>query len=445
MSSKWELKEKSTGTLSVTVEGENWKKEQDKAFRKLGAQTEANGFRKGQVPEKMLRRMISPRQIQYEAVQENANEWLRQGLEETKVDPISQPMLDISEIDPDHVVVTYDFAVKPEVEMGNYKGLDYEVKDTDVSEEDLNAELDRMRKQYADMEVKEGEAADGDTVNINYEGFRGDKPFEGGKGEDYNLRLGSHSFIPGFEEGLVGAKAGDDKELNLKFPEDYYHEDLRGADVVFKVHVNEVKQEVLPDLDDDFAKDVNAPGVENVEDLKKLVKDRLSESRHQKVQEEADNKLIDEIIAAAKIDVPDAMVDSEVDDMVKSRSNYLAQSGLSLEQYLKFSGSTMEAFKNSLREEAERSVRLRLALEKVADLEKLEPEDDAYEKEFQNIADAYRMSLDQVKQLVSREYLRLDLRNQMAMDFIKKNAAPASAGPAPSEDAAKPAAEDKAA
>jgi trigger factor len=445
MNSKWELKEKSTGTLSVTVEGEDWKKEQDKAFRKLGAQTEANGFRKGQVPEKMLRRMISPRQIEYEAVQENANDWLLKGLEEIKLDPISQPLLDISEIDADHVVVTYDFAVKPEVEIENYKGLDYEVKDTDVSEEDLNAELDRMRKQYADMEVKEGEAADGDTVNINYEGFRGEEPFEGGKGEDYNLRLGSHSFIPGFEEGLVGAKAGEDKELNLKFPEDYYHEDLRGADVVFKVHVNEVKQEVLPDLDDDFAKDVNAPGVENVEDLKKLVKDRLRESRHQKAQEDADNKLIDEIIAAAKIDLPDAMVDNEVDDMVKSRSNYLAQNGLSLDQYLKFSGSTMEAFKDSLREEAERSVRLRLALEKVADLEKLEPEEEAYEKEFQNIADAYHMSLDQVKQLVSREYLGLGLRNQMAMDFIKKNAAPASAPAAPSEDAAKPAAEVKAA
>ena len=422
MNTEWELKEKSTGTMTVTVDGEDWKKAVDKAFRKLGSKAEIKGFRKGQVPAKMLEKIIPERERWIEAVNDNANDWLRAGLEDKKLDPISRPMLDIKDMDADHVAVTYDFAVRPEVEMGEYKGLDYTVADSEVSDDELNAELDRMRKQYADMEVKDGEAADGDTVNINYEGFRDGVAFEGGKAENYNLTLGSHSFIPGFEEGLVGVKAGEDKELNLTFPEDYYHEDLRGASVVFKVHVNEVKHEVLPELDDDFAKDVNAPGVENVEDLKKLVKDRLASSKKSKAEDEAEEKLIDQLIAAEKVDLPEVMIDNEVEDMVSNRENYFKQQGLTLDMYLKYTGSDLDAFKKSLRPDAERTVRMRLALEKIAELEKLEPKDEDYEKEYKNIADAYQMDIDTVKKLVDKSYITEGLRSQLAMDFVKKNA-----------------------
>lgn len=422
MNTEWELKEKSTGTMTVTVDGEDWKKAVDKAFRKLGSKAEIKGFRKGQVPAKMLEKIIPKRERWIEAVNDNANEWLRAGLDDKKLEPISRPMLDVKDMDADHVAVTYDFAVRPEVEMGEYKGLDYTVADSEVSDDELNAELDRMRKQYADMEVKDGEAADGDTVNINYEGFRDGVAFEGGKAENYNLKLGSHSFIPGFEEGLVGVKAGEDKELNLTFPEDYYHEDLRGASVVFKVHVNEVKHEVLPELDDDFAKDVNAPGVENVEDLKKLVKDRLASSKRSKAEDEAEEKLIDQLIAAEKVDLPEVMIDNEVEDMVSNRENYFKQQGLTLDMYLKYTGSDLDAFKKSLRPDAERTVRMRLALEKIAELEKLEPTDEDYEKEYKNIADAYQMDIDTVKKLVDKSYITEGLRSQLAMDFVKKNA-----------------------
>lgn len=422
MNTEWELKEKSTGTMTVTVDGEDWKKAVDKAFRKLGSKAEIKGFRKGQVPAKMLEKIIPERERWIEAVNNNANEWLRAGLDDKKLEPISRPMLDVKDMDADHVAVTYDFAVRPEVEMGEYKGLDYTVADSEVSDDELNAELDRMRKQYADMEVKDGEAADGDTVNINYEGFRDGVAFEGGKAENYNLTLGSHSFIPGFEEGLVGVKAGEDKELNLTFPEDYYHEDLRGASVVFKVHVNEVKHEVLPELDDDFAKDVNAPGVENVEDLKKLVKDRLASSKKSKAEDEAEEKLIDQLIAAEKVDLPEVMIDNEVEDMVSNRENYFKQQGLTLDMYLKYTGSDLDAFKKSLRPDAERTVRMRLALEKIAELEKLEPTDEDYEKEYKNIADAYQMDIDTVKKLVDKSYITEGLRSQLAMDFVKKNA-----------------------
>ena len=408
--------------MTVTVDGEEWKKAVDKAFRKLGSKAEIKGFRKGQVPAKMLEKIIPERERWIEAVNDNANEWLRAGLDDKKLEPISRPMLDVKDMDADHVAVTYDFAVRPEVEMGEYKGLDYTVADSEVSDDELNAELDRMRKQYADMEVKDGEAADGDTVNINYEGFRDGVAFEGGKAENYNLTLGSHSFIPGFEEGLVGVKAGEDKELNLTFPEDYYHEDLRGASVVFKVHVNEVKHEVLPELDDDFAKDVNAPGVENVEDLKKLVKDRLASSKKSKAEDEAEEKLIDQLIAAEKVDLPEVMIDNEVEDMVSNRENYFKQQGLTLDMYLKYTGSDLDAFKKSLRPDAERTVRMRLALEKIAELEKLEPTDEDYEKEYKNIADAYQMDIDTVKKLVDKSYITEGLRSQLAMDFVKKNA-----------------------
>jgi trigger factor len=243
--SNWTLKEKSTGDLEVTIEGEEWTKAVEKAFNKIAKNVTINGFRKGAAPKNLLEEKVSAGERQIQAIEDNANEWMRAALKENNLEPISQPQLDVKSADANKAVLVFTFAVQPEVKVKDYKGLPYAMEDTSVSDDEFNAELNRMRETYADLQTKDGAAEKGDTVNIDYEGFKGDVAFDGGKAEGYNLELGSNSFIPGFEDQLIGAKAGEDKELKLKFPEDYHAEDLKGAEVTFKVKVNSVQTKVM--------------------------------------------------------------------------------------------------------------------------------------------------------------------------------------------------------
>lgn len=420
--SEWELKEKSTGELTVTIDGDEWKKDCDKAFNKLSQQVVLPGFRKGKAPKEILEKNISKQQVELEAVETNANDWLRAGIDEKKVEPISQPTLEIKSIDEEKAVVVFKFAVKPEITLGDYKGLEYNVDDISVSDEDLNTEINRMRENYADIETKDGAAEKGDTVNINYEGFKDGVPFEGGKAENYNLELGSGSFIPGFEDQLIGAKAGDEKELNVTFPEDYHEESLKGAPVVFKVKVNEVKSKVLPELDDDFAKDVNAPGVETAEQLKTLVRSRLETGKKDTAVNKADDAILETAANNANFEVPDVMVEDEENEMFNRFAQQVQQYGMDVKQYLGMMGKKAEEVKESYKEQAEKNVKVRLVLEKIAETEQLAPKAEDIEKEFQNIADQYRMDVEKVKSLIDPNMLKKDLSNQLAYDFIKDNA-----------------------
>lgn len=420
--SEWTLKEKSTGELVVTIEGDEWKKDVEKAFSKLGKNVTMNGFRKGQVPKKLLEHAIPERDRELEAVNDNANAWLKAALDEQKLEPISQPTLDLRSIDPEKVVVVFEFAVKPEATVSDYKGLDYHMDDTSVSEEEFNKEIDRMRENFADMENKDGEAENGDTVDINYEGFKDGVPFDGGKAENYNLELGSGSFIPGFEDQLVGVKAGDEKELNLKFPEDYHSKDLAGQDVVFKVKVNEVKHKVLPEVDDDFAKDVNAKGVETAEDLKKMVRERLENQKKQSAEDKGDNDLLDQLLAKTEVEIPDVMVEDEVNGRINQIAAQVQQYGMKLESYLSMMGKTLDQLKKDYEEESRKTVKTRLALDAVAKAEKLEPTDAEIEKEFSDIAAQYGLSVDRVKAAISKAAVQDQLREDKAFRFVKKNA-----------------------
>ena len=240
--STWTLKEKSTGELEVVIEGEEWTKAVNKAFNKIAKNVSIHGFRKGCAPKALVEKQVSMGERQAAAIDENINVWLKKGLDETGVEPISQPSVDVREINNEKAVLVYTFQVMPEVTVTDYRGLKYEVEDTTVTDEEVNAEIDRMRKQYADIEEKEGAAENGDIVNINYEGFKDEVAFEGGKADNNDLTLGSGSFIPGFEDQLVGVSAGEEKDLHLTFPEDYHAADLAGAEVVFKVKVNAVKK-----------------------------------------------------------------------------------------------------------------------------------------------------------------------------------------------------------
>lgn len=421
--STWTLKEKSMGDMNVTIEGKEWKDAQDKAFKKIASKAEISGFRKGHVPAAMLEKKISKAERQAQAVEDNANEWMREAFKELNLTPISQPQLDVKSMDEDKVELVYTFAVMPEVELGEYKGLKYELKQVKVTAKEVDEEIDRMRKQYADLETIDEAAKEGDTVKIDYEGFKDGVAFEGGKAEGYNLKLGSGSFIPGFEDQLIGAKAGEEKELNLTFPEDYHAEDLKGAAVVFKVKVLEVTREVLPELDDDFAKDTNIPDVETVDDLKKKVKERLSDSKKAQAESEADEKLFEQVANNAKIDIPDALIDEEANGQINQMAAQIQQYGISFSQYLQMMGKTVDDLKAEYRENAEKSVKLRLTLDKIAEVEKLEPTDDDVEEQYHELATQYGMEVDKIKPLISADMIKQDIKTQKAYQFVKDNAA----------------------
>lgn len=421
--SNWTLKEKSVGDLTVKIEGKEWADAVKKAFNKIAKNVSINGFRKGQAPKALIEKRVSDNERFITAVDDNANVWMRAALEAEKLVPISQPQLDIKAVDANGVELVFTFAVMPEVKLGDYKGLEYNLDEVAVSDEEIDAELNRMREQYAEVQTKDGAAAEGDTVNIDYEGFKDDVAFDGGKGTNYDLVLGSHSFIPGFEEKLVGVKAGEEKDLNLTFPENYHAKDLKGAAVVFKVKVNEVKTKVLPEVNDDFAKDVNAAGVETVADLKNMIRTRIEDGKKSQAENKADTALMDKLVENAEIDLPEVLVEEEVNNQIQQLAQQISQYGMNFNQYLSMMGKKIEDVRAEYTDNATKTAKLRLILEEIAKVEALEPTEEDLENEYNNIAAQYNMPVDQVKAYISVDMLKRDVRNEKAYAFVKENAA----------------------
>ena len=415
----WTLKEKSVGDMTVVIEGDEWKKAVTKAFNKLAKNLSVDGFRKGAAPRALAEKRISAGQRFIEAIDDHANEWMRAALAELGLTPISQPQLDIKDVNADKAELVYTFTVAPEAKLGDYKSLKYEVEDYTVADEEVDEEIGRMQKQYADNEIKEGAAEEGDTVNIDYEGLKDGVAFDGGTAAGYDLKLGSNSFIPGFEEQLIGVTAGEEKELNLTFPEDYHAEELKGAAVVFKVKVNEVKTEVIPELDDDFAKELNIKEVETVEDLKNNVRTRLETRKKADAENKAESDLMNALIDMTEADIPDVMIEDEVQGQINQLANQLQQYGMSLTSYLQMMGQTADQLKESYKEQAANTVKARLALEAVAKAENIVPDDADIEKQYQEIADQYGMPLEQVKSVIDSEMLKNDVRNMKALALLK--------------------------
>ncbi len=412
--------------MIVTIEGEEWKKAVNKAFKKLAKNLEMPGFRKGSAPISLAEKRIPAAERFLEAVNENANEWMRNGLKELGLSPITQPQLDIKDVNEEKVELVYTFTVEPEAKVGDYKALEYKVEDYTVTDDEVNEEIGRMRNQYADMEVKEGEAENGDTVNIDYKGLKDGVAFDGGTAEGYDLELGSGSFIPGFEEQLVGVKAGDEKSLNLSFPADYHAEDLAGADVVFEVKVNEVKTKSIPELDDDFAKELNIKGVETVEDLNKNVRERLETRKKNDAENKAQNDLMEAFAEIVDVDIPDVMIEEEVQGQINQLANQLQQYGMSLTSYLQMMGQSADDLKASYSDQAAKTVKIRLGLEAVAKAENLEPSDEDIQKQYEEIAEQYGMKIDEVKTYISEDMIRTDVRNMKAMELLRGEGTPAA-------------------
>ena len=420
--SSYEMKEKSMVDMFVTIEGDEWKDAVSKAFDRLAKNVEIDGFRKGQAPKSLIEKHVPAANRYMEAVDHNANHWLLQGLEENELNPISQPRLDIKDVNDDKVELIYTFAITPETKVTDYKGLDYKVEEATATDEEINDEVERMRNQYAELEVTDEKSKDGDTVNIDYEGFKDGEPFDGGKADGYDLELGSGQFIPGFEEQLVGKGAGEEVEVNVKFPEEYHAEELKGAAALFKVKVNEVKKKVVPDLDDEFAKDLNIKDVESLDDLKKTIKERIENSKKASAEQDAENSLLEQLLERIEVDLPEVLVEDEVNAQIGQMAQQIQAYGMQFEQYLGMMGKTLDDLKKDYSENAEKTVKIRLALQKISELEDLKPTEEEIEAQLKEIADMYQMELDQVKSMISNDMISQDVANQKALTFLKENA-----------------------
>ena len=420
--SRFEKKEKSMVDLFVTIEGEEWKKAVDKAFDKLAKNVQVDGFRKGQAPKNIIEKRISKAERLYQAVDDNANDWMRKALEENELMPISQPVLDVKEVNDEKVDLVYTFAVTPEVTIKDYEGLDYKVEDYSVSDEDVDKEIDVMKERYAELEIVDGKAEKGDTVNIDYKGFKDDVAFEGGEASGHDLTLGSGSFIPGFEDQLIGTKAGDEKDVELSFPEDYPHEELKGAPVVFKVKVNEVKRKVYPEVNDDFAKDLNIKDVETLEDLKANTRNRLETIKKNQNENLADQALLEQLMEKMEADIPEVMIEDEINGQINQMAQQIQAYGMDFNQYLQMMGKTLDELKEDYKENAEKTVKTRLALQAVAKQENLNPSEEEINAEYQKIADQYQMKLEDVKQYISEDMIKYDVQSTKALEFVKEHA-----------------------
>ncbi len=423
MKTTWNLGEQSVGVLKVTVSGDVWTAAQEKAFSKLAQNVELPGFRKGQAPKALIRKQLKESAILMEAVENVANEAYLFGLKEHDLNPITTPQLDVEGLTESEVTLVFDVTVAPEVSLGEYKGLTVERKEVAVEQADIDARLDKMREDFAELVVKEdGVVSVGDTAVIDFEGFKDGVAFDGGKGENHPLVIGSNSFIPGFEDQVVNMAVNEEKEIAVTFPEDYGAAHLAGAPVIFKVKVNEVKVRQVPELNDDFVKDVNAPGVTTLEELIEKVRMDIYGEKEKAASDAFDNDLLGKVVEASSVEIPQIMIDDETNAMFEDFKRRLEQQGFNIEMYSQITGQTEEFLKEQIGRDATGKVKVRLVLSAIAKSEGLEASDQEVDSEFASIAAAYNMEVDQVKQYIQPQQIAYDLRLKKAFDFIKESA-----------------------
>ena len=418
---KSEKLEKSMQELQFSVDAETFKAAIDKAFKREGKKYNVPGFRKGHAPRAVIEKMYGADIFHYDAINDLFPDAYEAAVAAAGVEPVGRPEVDVvSENLEDGVVLKVTVAVKPEIKVGNYTGLKAVKKVHTVDDADVEAELVRMQNRNGRIITREGKAENGDTVEMDFEGFVDGVPFEGGKAEHYTLVLGSGSFIPGFEDQLVGHAAGEEFDVNVTFPEDYQAKELAGKPAVFKIKLHEVKTKELPALDDEFAKDVSE--YDTLDELKASIRKGMEEQNDKQASLEVENDLVDQVIATIEGDIPDAMYEARMDEAVRDFEYRLAQQGLKLDMYLQYMGQTMETFRASFKEQAEKQVKIRLALEAIAAAENITASDEDLEAELQRIADSYKMELAKVKELVNPDEVKKDLAVNKAIDFIRDHA-----------------------
>ncbi|EOR25534.1 trigger factor [Niallia alba] len=423
MSAKWEVLEGNRGVLTIELDAEKLNEGLDLAFKKVVKQVNIPGFRKGRIPRGMFEQRFGVESLYQDAIDILLPEAYANAIEEAGIEPVDRPEIDVEQIEKGKALIfKATVTVKPEVTLGEYKGLEVPAVETTVTDEEVEAEIKALQEKQAELVVKEdGTAELGDTVVMDFEGFQDGVAFEGGTAENFSLELGSGQFIPGFEEKLVGVATGESKEVEVTFPEEYHAEDLAGKPATFKVTVHEIKGKELPELDDEFAKDVDEEA-ETLADLKEKIKTRLENDKKHQAEHSVRDTVVEKASENATIDIPSAMVDTEIDRMMSEFEQRLQMQGMNLELYFQFSGQDEAALKDQMKEDAEKRVRSNLTLEAIVAAENIEVTEEEVNAELENMSQMYNMPVDAIKQALGGvENLQMDIKMRKAIDFLVEN------------------------
>lgn len=408
--------------VKLKVEKDSWKKAQDDAFVKLNKKAKIDGFRPGKAPRSVFEKKYGKQDILYEAADKFINDKYREILFDDKLFPIVEPKVDVKKLDDDSLEVEFIIITEPKVKLGEYKNLGVKKKEAKVSKDEIEHELSHLLERYAEIAEKDGKVENGNIAIIDFKGLKDGVAFDGGTAENYELEIGSNTFIPGFEEGIIGMKKGEEKDLNLTFPKDYASEELRGQKVVFKVKVNEVKERIVPELNEEFFEDLAMPEVNNEEDLRKTLKEQIKAHKEYHLENEFIDELLEKASANMEIEIDEEIVDAEVHYMYEDFLQKLKMQGITEELYLKYANTTKEKMEESMKEEANKRVKYRYLLKEIIKKEKIKVSDKEAEKEIEDMAKHYNVDKEEVlKEIGNVEYLKNDMAMKKALDVLKEN------------------------
>ena len=410
--------------IEIEVKGKDWEGCLDKAFNKANKNAKIDGFRPGKAPKEVFIKKYGKQSLYMDAADVAADMAYQKLLKDHADDVkelVARPDIALKDVNDEKIVFLFTLTTRPEVKLGKYKGLGIKKDEVKAEAEEIEDAINHMRERYAEDVLKDGAIADGDIAVIDFEGFADGEAFEGGKGENYSLKIGSGTFIPGFEEQLIGLKSGDKKDVKVTFPEDYHAENLKGKDATFKVTVHEVKEVKVPELDKDFFDDLGMEGINTKEELEA----QISENIIARKEMEAENKYMDDLLEAAakdvKVDIPEAMISEELDRMIQQYADHLKMQGITIEQFYQFTNSDEEALKDQMRPEAIKRITYRLMLEEIAKEEKIEIDDKAAKEEAKKLAEKYQMKEDEfLSAFGGLDIVKYDMRMRQAMEILKK-------------------------
>ena len=417
--------DKVSAQLTVKLEKADYQEKVDKSLKSFRQKAQMPGFRKGMAPRAMIEKMYGTGVFFEDAANELIPEAYETAAKESELEIVAQPEIEVTQMDKGtDFIFTATVAIKPEVTLGDYKGIEVEKKEAEVSEEEITAEIDKAREANSRLITIEDRATeDGDTVIIDFDGYVDGKQFEGGYAEDYTLVLGSHSFIDNFEDQLVGKNLGEDVEVNVTFPEEYHVDELKGKPALFKVKIKEIQKKELPELDDDFAQDVS--DFDTLDEYKADVEKKILENKENQIKREQEDQIIEKIIENAQMEIPQQMIAAQTRQMTQEFAQRLQSQGLSLEQYMQFTGLTPQKMMEDLEPQALKRIQSRLVLEAVVAAENIEASDEEIDKELENMASMYQMEIDKLKELIGddeKKQIGMDLAVQKAVEFVVKEA-----------------------
>ena len=412
---------KNVHEITIKIEGEEWKKALDKAFNDKKRDAVVDGFRKGKVPRDVYEKHYGKESLFIPAADYVLQDAYMKVMEENKLVPVVQPDVNLGGIDEDGVEFVFKIITKPEVNVKKYKGLKIEKEKVEVTKEEIEHELSHVLEKYTELVTKDGKVESGNVAVIDFEGFKDGVAFEGGKGENYSLEIGSNTFIPGFEDQVIGMKVGEEKDINLTFPEDYGAKDLAGAAVVFKVKVNEIKEKQTRELDEDFFEDLGMEGVDSKEKLEKEIEESIKARKEMDAENNYVDKILEEVSKNVEVDIPEEMVNEEIDRLMKRFEENMRMQGISLDLYYQFSRTTEADLRNQLEKEAYSNVLYRLMLEEIMTLEKIEVTEEEVEKEAASLAEKYQMEKEEfLKQFGGLDMIQYDLEMRKTIDSLKE-------------------------